>query len=57
MDFDNYIKEKVKKNKKVVILPEYRDDRMYFAADSLLKEELVKKILMCGDEDFITKKS
>lgn len=57
MDFDNYIKAKVKKNKKVVILPEYRDDRMYYAADSLVKEELVKKVLICGDEDVITKKA
>lgn len=55
MDFTQYIKDKVKLNLRTVILPEYRDDRMYFAAEKIIKQGLAKKIIMCGDIDFIHK--
>lgn len=55
IDFTQYIKDKVKLNLRTVILPEYRDDRMYFAAEKIIKQGLAKKIIMCGDIDFIHK--
>ncbi|MDD5065481.1 MAG: phosphate acetyltransferase [bacterium] len=56
MDFNKHIKDQVKKNPKTIILPEYKEDRMYFAAEKLMKQGLVKKLFMCGDPDFIRKK-
>ncbi len=55
MDFTQYIKDKVKLNLRTIILPEYREDRMYFAAEKMIKQGLAKKIMMCGDIDFIHK--
>ncbi len=57
MDFKQYIKDKVKLNPKVVVLPEYKEDRMYFAAEKIIQQDLAKKVIMCGDVDFIHKSS
>lgn len=57
MDFTQTIKDKVKKNKRTIVLPEYREDRMYLAGEKLLQEGLVGKLVMCGDPGFIRKKA
>ncbi len=57
MDFIDSIKEKVKKNLKRIVLPESKEDRMYLAAEKLLKENLVKELIFVGEKDFIIKKA
>ncbi len=57
MDFNKYIKDKVKKNLKTIVFPEYKDDRMYYAAYKLIQKKLVKQIMICGNTDIIAKKA
>lgn len=58
MDFIEQVKEKVKKHGPLnIVLPEYQEERMYHAAEKLLKEGLVKKVLFTGDKEFIKKKA
>ncbi len=57
MNFIDSIKEKVKKNLKRIVLPESKEDRMYLAAEKLLKENLVKELIFVGEKDFIIKKA
>ncbi|MBU1075658.1 MAG: phosphate acetyltransferase [Spirochaetes bacterium] len=57
MDFIQIIKERVRKSPRMIILPEYKDERMYQAAEMLISEGLVGKIIMCGDTEYIYKKA
>ncbi len=58
MNFIEAIKSKVKsKGLLRIVLPEYKDERIYFAAEELLKQNLVKEIYFTGDEDFIKNKA
>ncbi len=56
MDFKQYIKDKVKENLKSIVFPEYKDDRIYEASKLLIEQKLVKKIIICGNIDYINKK-
>ncbi len=53
MGFIKDVKSKVKSNLKRVVLPEYKEDRMYFAAEKLLKEQLVAELVFVGEKDYI----
>jgi phosphate acetyltransferase len=57
MSIENIWKEKVKANLKVLVLPEYMDERTYFAAEILVKEKLVKELIMIGPEKEIMDKA
>lgn len=56
MSFIEGVKEKAKKEKKLIILPESEDDRTYFAAQQALKEGIAD-LVMIGAEDAIAKKA
>lgn len=56
MDFIRHIRSLAAKNIKTIVLPESYDDRMYHAADFVLKENLAN-IIMIGDESTIAAKS
>ena len=55
MNFINQIKEKAKRNKKRIVLPETMDDRILKAAEIVLKEELAD-IILIGNEKEIKEK-
>ncbi len=55
MSLMNEIKEKVKQNKKTIILPESMDERVLLAAEKLLEEDIVN-IILIGDEKEIIQK-
>lgn len=57
MNFIENVKQKVKSRGPLsIVLPEYRDERIYFAAERLLKENLVSVVYFIGDEAIIRKK-
>ena len=56
MSFIEGIKEKAKKDKKLIILPESEDDRTYFAAEQALKEGIAD-LVMIGKADVIADKA
>lgn len=53
MDFEQFIKDRVKINPKTIVFPEYKDERIFLAADILIKRNLIKKVVFCGDIDVI----
>lgn len=56
MDFIENIKQKIKTNKKTIILPESLDERVLKAAEKVANEDLVK-ILLLGKKEHILKKA
>ena len=56
MSFIESIKEKAKKDKKLIILPESEDDRTYKAAEQVLKEGTAN-LVMIGESDKIAAKA
>ena len=56
MSFIEKIKDKVKKDKKTIILPESMDDRILKAAQIILKEEIAN-IILIGNEKEINNKN
>jgi phosphate acetyltransferase len=56
MTFIEQVRSKAKSAKKTIVLPEYYDDRMYYAADFILKENIAN-IVMLGDEKAVREKA
>ncbi len=58
MNFIDDIKNKVReKGPLKIVLPEYKEERMYYAAEKLIKEKLVEKVIMTGDSKYINDKA
>lgn len=58
MNFIDEIKNLLKsKGVKDVVLPEYQEERMYFAAEKLLKEGLARNVIFTGDAGYIKNKA
>ena len=53
MNFIHYIKERAKKDKKKIILPETMDIRVIEAADKILKENIADLILIGKEQDIV----
>ena len=53
MNFIHYIKERAKKEKKKIILPETMDIRVIEAADKILKENIADLILIGKEQDIV----
>ncbi|HBA63786.1 MAG TPA: phosphate acetyltransferase [Lachnospiraceae bacterium] len=55
MGFIDEIKDRARKNLKTIVLPETEDDRIYQAAEQILKEKIAR-IVLVGDTDMINSK-
>jgi phosphate acetyltransferase len=56
MTFIEQVRSKAKKNIKTIVLPENYDDRMLYAADAILKENIAN-VIMLGEEKAILDKA
>ena len=51
MSFIEELKEKARKNRKKIVLPEGMDKRTYEAAEQIIKEDFADIIILATDEE------